>query len=99
MLNEAEIIKKLYVQAAIFKHHMRRKEYLQAAITADNAEMVAMVLEVPENVKIELFGTCQTDEPVIGLIREDEFLKASNWCTFNGYPHTRHTYENVMKSA
>ena len=37
MLNEKDIIGKLYDQVEIFKHHMRRKEYLEAALCVDTA--------------------------------------------------------------
>ena len=51
MLNEKDIIGKLYDQAEIFKHHMRRKEYLEAALCVDTASMVAHKLEVPEDIR------------------------------------------------
>ena len=44
MLNEDQIIKKLYDQVKIFKDHMMRKEYLQAVLCADQASMVVMCL-------------------------------------------------------
>ncbi len=99
MLNEEDIIGKLYDQAEIFKHHMRRKEYLEAALCVDTASMIAHKLEIPEDIRREIFGDRQLDEPVPGLIDEEAYLKACEWCIFHGYSHTRHTYENVMRTA
>lgn len=98
MLNEAQIEKKLFDQAGYFDHHFRRKEYLEASLCADWAEMTAMFIGLEESKKVELFGTRQTDPPVEGLIREEKRMKADEWCIFRGgYAYSRHTYQNVMK--
>lgn len=98
MLTEEQIEKKLYDQSAMFMHHMKRKEYLEAALCVDWAVMVARFVELDEHKKAELFGDLQADEPVEGLINEELYLKACEWCIFKGgYAVTRHTYQNVQK--
>lgn len=96
MLTEQEIVKKLYDQAAMFDHHYRRREYLQAALCADQAAQVALFVRLDGDRMAELFGSRQSDEPVEGLIREDKRIKAGDWCTYHGYARTRHTYRNVQ---
>ena len=90
MLNEDQIRKKLYDQTEIFKDHMMRKEYLQAS-------MVVMCLDMGEEVRAELFGVRDKNNPVIGLIDEAQYIKALDWCIFHGFSHTVHTFENVIK--
>lgn len=97
MLNEDQIIKKLYDQVKIFKDHMMRKEYLQAVLCADQASMVVMCLDMGEEVRAELFGVRDKNNPVIGLIDEAQYIKALDWCIFHGFSHAVHTFENVIK--
>lgn len=98
MLNEKGIVDKLYDQKGIFEHHMRRKEYLEAALCVDDAQKIAMLIGLEEDKRAELFGDRQPDEPVKGLIDEQQYLKACDWCTFRGgYGFSRHTYKNVMR--
>lgn len=97
MLNEKEIVNKLYEQADLFRHHMRRKDYLSAALCVDWAGMVALFVELDDDRKAELFGDRQPEEPVKGLIDEEQYLKACEWCIFHGYEISRHTYQNVQK--
>lgn len=98
MLTELQIEKKLYEQTDIFKHHMRRKEYLEAALCVDRAAMTASFVELDEPKVKELFGDREPDEPVDGLISEQAYIKACDWCTFEGgYATRRLTYQNVRK--
>lgn len=98
MLTEKEITKKLYEQADLFDHYMRRREYLNAALCADWAAMVALFVEMDEDKMTELFGDRQPDEPVEGLIREDKRMIADEWCIFKGgYPVSKHTYQIVQQ--
>lgn len=98
MLTEAQIESKLYDQAGMFVHHMKRKAYLQAALCVDYAQMVALFVELDEHKKAEIFGDRQPDEPIAGLINEEIYLKACEWCILKGgYAHSRHTYQNVQK--
>ena len=89
MLNEDQIIKKLYDQVKIFKDHMMRKEYLQAVLCADQASMVVMCLDMGEEVRAELFGVRDKNNPVIGLIDEAQYIKALDWCIFTYSTYVR----------
>lgn len=98
MLNEAQIEKKLYEQADMFRHHMRRKEYLPAALCVDCARMVALFIGLETGKTAELFGDRQKEPLVEGVINEEWYMKACEWCIFRGgYAVTRHTYQNVQK--
>ena len=78
MLSEKEIIQKLYEQVDVFYKAMSRKEYAKAAFTHYICECVALFCEVPEEIKVELFGTRQTEKPVEGLMPEKLVLKAND---------------------
>ena len=81
-------------------HYISRKEYLQAALCADWAAMIALFCGADEELMVRLFGTRQTDEPIEGLIRADRRMKADEWCIYKGgYAHSKHTYQNVMTLA
>lgn len=97
MLNEDQIIKKLYDQAEIFKEHMMRKEYLEAVLCADRVSMAILCMDVDESIKKEIFGERDKNNPVTGLIDEQQYIKALDWCIYHGFHHTVHTFENVMK--
>lgn len=97
MLNEDQIIKKLYDQAEIFKGHMMRKEYLEAVLCADQASMVILCLDVDESIRKEIFGERDKDHPVIGLIDEQQYIKALDWCIYHEFSRIVHTFENVIK--
>lgn len=97
MLSEKEIRDKLYDQAGIFKHHIRRQDYLAAALCADWAAMVALFVGLDEKNMAELFGDRQPEEPIEGLIEEEWRIKAEWWCIMHGYAHSHHTYQNVMR--
>lgn len=98
MLTEAGIEKKLYEQPGMFMHHTKRKNYLAAALCVDWAQMVAAFVGLEEKKKAEIFGDRQPDEPVEGMINEEWYLKACEWCIFKGgYDRTRRTYQNVQK--
>ena len=97
MLTESGIEKKLYDTPQMFTHHLRRKDYLNAALCVDWAQRVAMFVGLDESKKAELFGDRQPDEPVEGLIKEGRYLKACEWCIIHGYATTRRTYQQVQK--
>lgn len=98
MLNEAQIEKKLYEQADMFMYYMRRKDYLEAALCADRAKTVAVFIGLESDKMAELFGDRQPEQPVEGIINEEWYMKACEWCIFRGdYAVTRHTYQNVQK--
>lgn len=100
MLNEKGIVDKLYIQPEIFKHHMARKEYLNAALCVDKALAVAGFIGLEEDKRIELFGDRQRSEPVTGLIDEKQYLKACDWCTFyGGFSFSRETLANVVRNV
>lgn len=99
MLSITEIEKKLYDQADMFRHYIRREEYLEAALCADNAKLVALFIGLEDDKMRELFGDRQPEQPVEGLFHEEWYLKACEWCIFRGgYAVTRHTYQNVNKN-
>ena len=59
----------------------------------DCAAMVALFVEWDDVKKKELFGDREPDEPVQGLINQEEYLKACEWCIFKGgYENHRMTY-------
>lgn len=98
MLTEKQIENKLLEQADMFKHHLARKDNLNAALCVDWARLVALFVELDEKRRAELFGDRQPDVPVEGLINEGRYLKACEWCIFRGgYAITRRTYQNVQK--
>lgn len=97
MLSEKQIEDRLYEQANLFRHHFDQKEYLKAALCVDWARMAALFVELEEGKMAELFGDRQSDELVEGLINEEYYLKACEWCIFKGgYAYTRHTLKNVQ---
>lgn len=100
MLNDKGIMDKLYLQPEIFKHHMMRKEYLDAALCVDRALAVSVFIGLEPEKRAELFGDRQRSEPVTGLIDEKQYLKACDWCTFKGgFSFSRATYANVVRNA
>lgn len=100
MLNDKGIMDKLYLQPEIFKHHMARKEYLDAALCVDRALAVSVFIGLEPEKRAELFGDRQRSEPVTGLIDEKQYLKACDWCTFKGgFSFSRATYANVVRNA
>lgn len=97
MLDEDQITKKLYDQARIFKEHMMRKEYLEAVLCADRVSMVILRLDADESIRKEIFGERDKNNLVTGLIDEQQYIKALDWCIYHGFHYTVHTFENVMK--
>jgi hypothetical protein len=97
MLNEDQIIKKLYNQAGIFKEHMMRKEYPEAVLCADRVSMVILRLDADERIRKEIFGERDKNNPVTGLIDEGQYIKALDWCIYHGFHYAVHMFENVMK--
>ena len=84
MIKDTDLVKKLRLQADVFRHHFSRKEYIEAKI------------EAPEDFKIELFGDRQGDEPVEGLFDEEKCIKAGFESIKRGFDMQRMTYEDVM---
>lgn len=99
MLSEKELLDKLYTTPEIFRYHRKRKDYLSAALCADWAYMVADYIGVDAQVITELFGDRQQDEPIEGLISEEQRISASWWCVMHGYPQTLHTLPNIRQIA
>lgn len=96
MLTDTDLVKKLKLQADIFGHHFRRKEYIQAYMTREIAGTVALFVEAPEELRTELFGDRQPDEPIEGLFNEEKYIKAGFECIRRGFDMQRMTYEDVM---
>lgn len=80
----------------MFKHFFYRKEYLKAALCHDWAVIVALFIDLEEDKHNELFGTRQPDVPVEGIMKEEYYIKALDWCVFHGYAQSIHTYQNVQ---
>ena len=87
---------KLNEQAGMFRHYFIRKEYVKAALCREWAGMVSLFVDWDGDRHNELFGTRQPDEPIEGLIKEEYYIKALDWCVFHGYAQTIHTYQNVQ---
>lgn len=81
MLNEKEILDKLYTLPASFNTYMAQKNYAAAMNVYEKALTLVVFLEVPENVKIDLFGNRpyreEGEERREGLFREAAVLMAS----------------------
>ena len=77
MIKDTDLVKKLRLQADVFRHHFNRKEYIEAKMVREIAGMVALFIEAPEDLKMELFGDRQGDEPVEGLFDEEKCIKAA----------------------
>lgn len=82
MLNNEEIIKRLYEQPDKFMKAMSRKEYANAAFIEYIAECVCLFCDVPQNVRTELFGDRHAEPPIDGLIPEHLVIKANDQMVF-----------------
>ena len=96
MIKDTDLVKKLRLQADVFRHHFSRKEYIEAKMVREIAGSVALFIEAPEDFKIELFGDRQGDEPVEGLFDEEKCIKAGFESIKRGFDMQRMTYEDVM---
>lgn len=96
MIQDADLKKKLMLQAEIFNHHYSRKEYIEAKLTRETAGMVALFVEAPEEFKTELFGSRQGEKPVEGLFNEEKCSKAGFESIKRGFDMQQMTYEDVM---
>ena len=80
MITEKEIMDKLYELPEHFNRCMKNKEYKEAKQYYEKARSLCVFLEVPDKVKIELFGNRpykeDWEEDKEGLFREEEVLKA-----------------------
>jgi hypothetical protein len=97
MLTEQQMVKRLYDKAEMFTHYLRRKEYIEAALTADWIGMIGVFIGLEDKVMAELLGDSQKDEPVEGIIKEQYRIKAMDWCVYHGYAQSYHTYQNIMR--
>lgn len=57
---------------------MSKKEYAKASFTEYICECVALFCEVPEEVRIALFGSRQGEEEIEGLFPENLVIKAND---------------------
>ena len=96
MIQDADLKKKLMLQAEIFNHHYSRKEYIEAKLTRETAGMVALFVEAPQELKTELFGSRQGEKPVEGLFNEEKCSKAGFESIKRGFDMQQMTYEDVM---
>lgn len=96
MIKDTDLVKKLRLQADVFRHHFNRKEYIEAKMVREIAGTVALFIEAPEDFKIELFGDRQGDEPVEGLFDEEKCIKAGFESIKRGFDMQRMTYEDAM---
>ncbi|WP_302768991.1 hypothetical protein [Roseburia inulinivorans] len=96
MIQDADLKSKLILQADIFQHHYRKKEYVEAKLTRERAGIVAVFIRLPEKERTELFGDRQGDEPVEGMFDEGKCIKAGFESIKRGFDMQRMTYEDVM---
>ncbi|OKZ66533.1 MAG: hypothetical protein BHV88_16050 [Clostridiales bacterium 41_12_two_minus] len=96
MIQDADLKSKLILQADIFQHHYRKKEYVEAKMTRERAGIVAVFIRLPEKERTELFGDRQGDEPVEGLFDEEKCIKAGFESIKRGFDMQRMTHEDVM---
>ena len=72
MLTEEQIKWKLRDESEHFKAAMRNKNYGGAKRIYEDARAVAVMCEIDEKTKAELFGSRQNEEhPIEGLFREE----------------------------
>ncbi len=76
MLTEEQIKWRLRDQSDQFVRAMRNKNYAGAKRMYEDARAVAVLCELDEKTRIELFGTRQGEEPVEGLFKEELVQKA-----------------------
>lgn len=96
MIQDADLKSKLILQADIFQHHYRKKEYAEAKLIRERAGIVAVFIWLPEKERTELFGDRQGDEPVEGLFDEEKCIKAGFESIKRGFDMQSMTYEDVM---
>lgn len=96
MIQDADLKSKLILQADIFQHHYRKKEYVEAKLTRERTGIVAVFIRLPEKERTELFGDRQGDEPVEGMFDEEKCIKAGFESIKRGFDMQRMTYEDVM---
>lgn len=96
MLEGKALMDKLYVQTAMFKVHMRNKQYSEAKACYDTVRSVLVFLEADEGRMQEFFG--QRGERGVflkeGLFDEEQVQKAYYECIRKG-----DTYENKRYEA
>lgn len=84
MLNQNEIIKKIYEQPEVFNQLFREKKYPQALHCVDACRIVCLFSELDEIHLMELFGgTPYGHEEIEGLFDEMKVLSAMEWCIKN----------------
>ena len=97
MIQDADLVKKMILQADVFQHHYSKKEYVEAKLIREKTGIVAVFMETQEPLMNELFGSRQTDEPVEGLFDEEKCIKAGFESIKRGFDMQRMTYADVMK--
>jgi len=85
MLTDKECIARLYELADLFNNLTTRKEWTKAKIAYNKAFEVAMFMEIPSNVKDELFGVYAGDvgeheTPPDGLFKRETVAKVNMEC-------------------
>ena len=96
MIQDADLKRKLILQADIFQHHYRKKEDAEAKLTRERAGIVAVFIRLPKKERTELFGDRQGDEPIEGLFSEEQCIRAGFESIRRGFDMQRMTYEDVM---
>lgn len=80
MLTEKEVIDRLFELPEHFNRCMKNKEYIKAKNIYDNAVYLCVFFDVPEEMKITLFGNRpyaeDWEEIRAGLFREEDVLLA-----------------------
>ena len=81
MITESELMHKLYELPEHFNRHMKNREYAEAKHCYDKAVTLCVFLNVPEKIKMELFGNRAYIDPEYedikdGLFREEDVQKA-----------------------
>lgn len=101
MLEGKQIIDKLYGEADLFVHHMRKKEYPQAKFCYDTARNVAVFLELEEKRMQELFGERGDKGEILqpGMFREEQVQKAYLECIRAGQTYENKRYESLQKNS
>lgn len=66
-------------------------------MTADWVATIGLFLEIGDENMAYLLGDRQPDEPIEGLIKEEQRIEAMDWCIFHGMPDNYHTYQMIQK--
>ena len=97
MIQDADLIKKLALQADLFRHYYSKREYVEAKLVRERAGIVAVFAETQEQIMTELFGSRQGEEPVEGLFDEEKCNRAGFESIKRGFDMQRMTYADVRR--